>query len=270
MSLIVSIINNKGGVGKSVTSINLAHALALKGYKTLVVDADSQANTSSIFCPVKEATLFEVLNGEKIERSIYSTSYENLFCLPNHPKTATLEVELYSKVPDSYFLLRKALRNEVTEKYDICIIDCPPNLGLWVIQALICCDCVIVPVTCGSRFSIEGLDAALGHIEKLQNKLNKDLFFLRLLVNQVDLRSKDQKAAVSALRTQFGQEMVFKTIIPRNPAFMDAEKNFKTVIREAPNSTGAKNFRALAEEFTKILELGENDPQLSLMEENHG
>ncbi|WP_429885733.1 ParA family protein [Geoalkalibacter halelectricus] len=266
MSLIVSMINNKGGVGKSTCSINLAHALALRGLKVLVVDADSQANTSSIFCPVKEATLFEVFSGGPVERSVYATSYENLSCLPNHPKTATLELELYSKVPDSYFLLRKALRSGFSENYDICIIDCPPNLGIWVIQALICCDCVVVPVTCGSRFSIEGLDAALGHIESLQKKLNKDLFFLRLLVNQVDMRSKDQKAAVAALRNQFGEEMVFETVIPRNPAFMEAETNFKTVIREAPNSTGAKSFRVLAEEFVKLLKIESEEVQLSLME----
>ena len=256
MSQIIAIANNKGGVGKSTTTANLSHALALKGKKVLVVDADPQSNTSKIFVgpDCEDFTLYNVLLGENPSKCIYPTPYENVDCLPNIPKTATLEIDLYKDIASNNLLLRKQLRDMVKREYDICLIDCPPNLGLFVMQALICSDCVIVPIECGSRFSIEGLDAALNHIEAVQKTLNTDLYFLRLLVNKVDMRSAMDKTAVAGIRKQFGEQMVFETTIPRNDEFKKAEDNYKTIIRNAPQSSGAKKYRSLAEEFLTIID----------------
>jgi cellulose biosynthesis protein BcsQ len=262
--------NNKGGVGKTTTSVSLAHALCLKGLKVLVIDADSQGNSSSIFCPVVNGSIYDILKAgfnvteELISKCIYRTGYDNLHCLPNIDATSALEVELYNKVPDSYVYLRQTLRPYILNNYDICIIDSPPNLGMFVIQALLCSDCVIVPVNCGSRFSIEGLGSALKHIEILQDKFKHDLFFLRLLINQAEMRNPKQKAAIAAIRSRFGEDQTFNTIIPRNPAFIEAEENENTVIREAPSSSGAKAFRNLADEIIHILELKEEEKSKQL------
>lgn len=257
MHTIVSIVNHKGGVGKSTVTINLAHALALKGKKVLVIDVDHQCNTTGIFCGrgvIETMTLYDVLQGTDPARCIYPTNYDNIYCLPNVPKTSTLEVELLQDIRANYFLLRRMLRDYITENFDIALIDCPPNMGLMVYSSMILSDAVIVPIECGSRYSIEGLDAAIQLIQSIKTKMNPDLFFLRLLINKVDMRSSKAKSAVGHARNTFGEGSVFETTIPRNGEFVDAENAYKTIIRHSPQSSGAKRIRKLCDEFLSILE----------------
>lgn len=264
MKPIVSIVNHKGGVGKTTVTSNLAHQLALKGKKVLVVDVDHQCNSTSIFCGmdiIETMTLHDVLQGADPSRCVYPTNYDGIFCLPNTPKTSTLEVELYQDVQTNYFLLRRQLRQYIKENFDVALIDCPPNMGVMVYNAMILSDAVIIPIECGSRYSMEGLDGALQLIKAVQNKMNPDLFFLRLLINKVDMRSTTSKMAVGQTINRFGADSVFATTIPKNADFLDAENAYKTVIRHAPRSSGAKKYRALCEEFLSVLEQEDMQPE---------
>lgn len=260
MNVIIAIINNKGGTGKTTCTVNLAHALANQGKKILVIDQDAQSNTSQIFVgsEVETNTLYDVFTGrQEVENCIYPTPYDNVFCLPNIPATATLEKELYDNVVHSYQILRDKLRPHAIANYDATLIDCPPNLGMFVYQALISSDFVIVPIESGSRYALDGLISAIEHIESIKRNVNPDLAFLRLLINKVDLRTSISKAAVEQIKKKFGKELVFETTIPINTEFQKAEEDRKTLIRYSPRSAGAKKYRALAEELCKILEVKE-------------
>lgn len=270
-SITLALLNHKGGVGKTSSSVNLAHALALRGKKVLVIDNDTQGNTSSIFCPNIDKSMYHLLHAgldadaELVEQCIYRTVYDNVFCLPNESKTSTLEMELFLKYKEATTYLRKSLRQYIKENFDVCIIDSPPNMGIFVMQALVCADSVIVPIACGSRFSLEGLRDALDHIKLLQARLNKDLFFLRILINRSQMRNAKHKVAISTINKTYGEDMVFNTVIPDNEAFESAEAGFRTVIREASNSAGAKAFRKLADEVIEILELSGTSRQEDLL-----
>lgn len=254
--VIISVINNKGGTGKTTCAVNLSHSLANRGKKILVVDQDTQSNTSQIFVgkDVDTNTLYDVFTaGKTVENCIYPTPYENIFCLPNIPATATLELNLYQDVKSSYTLLRSKLRRYALDNFDATLIDCPPNLGMFVAQALIASDFVIVPVECGSRFALDGLISAIEHIEGVKQNVNPDLAFLRLLINKVDLRTTISRSSVEHIKKKFGAELVFQTTIPINTDFQKAEEERKTIIRFSPRSAGAKKFRALADELSAIL-----------------
>lgn len=268
MSHIICVVNNKGGVGKSTATLNLSHCLANKGYRVLVVDQDPQSNSTKILLGAtpETNTLYDIYaHAERAENCIYPTSYENLSCLPNIPRTATLEMDLYQDVRSSYLLLRNALRAYVTDNFDFTVIDCPPNLGLFVMQALMATDFVIVPVETGSRFALDGLTAAIELIENLNTTVNPDLRFLRLLINKVDLRTSISKSSVDHIRKKFGKDLTFDTTIPINTEFQKSEAEGKTIIRYAPRSTGAKRFRMLADELCAILSM-----EAPIKEASHG
>lgn len=256
MGTIISIVNNKGGVGKTSTTINLAHALSNRGRSVLVVDLDSQANASEILVQPDsvESTLYELLNGDApAERCVYPTEYERVSCLPNVEETSSLEFELAVDIPRSYGLLRDRLREHARSSYDYTLIDCPPNLGFYVVNALYASDFVVVPILSGSRFSLRGLTKALALIGAIRDKANPDLRFLRLLVNNVDKRTAMAKLTMRQIQQSFREEDFFDTTIPSNSTFQQAEHAGKSVIRFAPKSTGAKYYRELARELEDIL-----------------
>lgn len=256
---VISIVNHKGGVGKSTTTVNLAHALANKGKKVLVWDQDPQANSTSILLPMNaegSKTLYDLYKQDtpcKVQECIYKTAYENLFVLPNSPKSARLEPILYKNMAESYQLTRNYL-SHVKEYYDYVFFDNCPSLGLFTLQSLIASDCVIIPVEAGSRYAIEGLLAAIDAIDSVSSTANPNLRFLRLLMNLVDLRTSVSRTSLDFIKDRFGDSKVFKTAIPQNTQIKQAENEGKTVLRHAPQSVGAKRFRDLADEVISLIE----------------
>ena len=256
---IIAVVNNKGGVGKTTLTANLAHSLANRKKSVLVVDLDSQCNATSLLLAPGQVknSLYELLGeaGTPAEAAVYHTAYEGLRCLPNVEETSALEMDLLAHgLPQAYQLLRDRLRTFAVGSYDYTILDCPPNLGFFVISALYCSDFVIVPILAGSAFSVEGLAKAVNLIGQVREASNPDLRFLRLLVNAVDMRTSMSRISIEQLQTHFGRDQIFKTTIPTSSAFQQAEHVRKTVIRHAPHSPGAKCYRELAREVENILD----------------
>jgi len=252
--MIIIVINNKGGVGKTTITANLAHGLANRGKKILVVDQDSQANTTSILSPpIGANTLYSLYSSdEPVSSYVYPTPYENLDLIPNENATATLELELYGDVKTSYHLLRDKIRKYAEDNYDHTLIDSPPNLGIFVMMGLICADAAIIPIEAGSRYSIDGFVAAYEAIQAASQKINHDLRFLRAVVNKVDMRTSVSKTSVEYLKRHFGDKL-FNTTIPINTEIQRAEMDRQTVIRHSPHSTGAKKFRLLTDELLGMI-----------------
>ncbi|MDD3581948.1 MAG: ParA family protein [Desulfobacca sp.] len=256
---IISIVNHKGGVGKTTTACNLAHALAREGKRVLVVDMDPQCNATSILRGDIEArcTLYEILDPEEneisIENCIYGTAYNDLYLIHNIPETATIEPRLIRLMPNSLTLLKAKIRNYAVNNFDFTIIDNPPNLGTFVICSLYCSDFVIVPNEAGSRYSVDGLIKAVNFVDDVQKDNNPNLRFLKLLITKVDRRMSVCKAIISQIRRYFPIEKVFDTMIPSNTEFQKAELSFKTVIAYKSNASGSIAYQKLAREILALL-----------------
>jgi len=264
MGHIISIVNNKGGCGKTTTTCNLADALGKQGKNVLVVDIDGQCNTIKKLISKDtniDKSMFEILDptGEEINLStfFYPTECKNVYLLPNISETTNLEVDIIENAPESFFRLKKNLREFATDNYDYTLIDCPPNMGTFVLCAMYTSDSVIVPVRAGSADSIEGLLKATKLIEKIQAKGNNDLRFLRILINGRDNRTAISKAIVDKTRSIFDIDQVFETEIPLNTAFEKAEALNKTIFQADGTAVGARAFRSLAKELISIL--GDHD-----------
>jgi len=253
--MIISVINNKGGVGKTTVTVNLAHALANRGKRVLVIDHDPQSNATSRFAPTREEphTIYNMYaDGISGKDCIYSTFYANVHILPNRSTTATLEIDMYQNARENYWRLRDNVRELACRDYDVTLIDCPPTLGLWVIQALVASDCAIIPIECGSRDSIDGFIAAYDAIKAITKRVNHDLRFLKAVINKVDLRTSIGRVSVEQIRREFGDK-VFQTTIPVNTDIQRAEAYRETVLKHAPESNGAKRFRLLGDELIEVL-----------------
>lgn len=254
--MILCMLNNKGGVGKTTCTVNLASALANRGKKVLVIDNDPQCNATALLLgeQTTENTLYELYTeNTPIERCIYPSIY-GVDVVPNAQVTSQIEADLYQNTDVSYQMLKKAARDYVSEHYDITLIDCPPSLGLWVIQSMAAADGVCVPIEAGSRFSLDGLTAIYTSIKSIQEtKLNSQLRFLRTLINKVDLRTTSSQIVVAKVK-QLYPGRVFETTIPVNDAIKQAELARTTVLKYNPQSSGAKKFRALADELIEIID----------------
>lgn len=231
--MIISIINNKGGVGKSTSTVNLAHALANRGKKVLVIDQDSQCNSTSSLLPTTvQKSLKDVYAGDRnIKSCIYPSKIDGVDILPNDQSTAAMEMSLYEHLGSSSRLYLDTVRPYVNEKYDYTLIDCPPTLGLWLIMALAASDCAIVPVDAGSAYAIDGLTTSIKMINEIAEKANPNLTFLRILVNKADLRTSISRTLVDFIHRTFGEQKVFSTTIPLNTAIQQAELARTSVIR---------------------------------------
>lgn len=255
--IIISIINNKGGCSKTTTTCNLAHTLGKLNKKVLVIDNDSQCNSTDILLDGIDIgnSIYDILTSSKviIAKCIYSTTYSNVFCLPNDQRTAALEIALAKEFPESLTKYRNKIRDYARSNYDIVIVDNPPNLGLFVAMSLYMSDFVIVPNEAGSQFSLEGLLNAVEFINDIRENGNPDLKFLRLLITKVDRRTNACTAILAQIEQSFSKDQVFKTIIPINAAFQQAELLKKTLVRHAGGTPGAKAYKSLANELVTLL-----------------
>tara|TARA_X000000950_G_scaffold39392_1_gene42276 strand:+ start:6079 stop:6861 length:783 start_codon:yes stop_codon:yes gene_type:complete len=251
MVKILAIANQKGGVGKTTTAVNLAAALAILEKKILLVDADPQANaTSGLGIDVKSQKLgtYQLLeHTAKVEDTILSTSTANLDLIPSHIDLVATEIELVDKKNREY-MLREALA-PVYHLYDYIIIDCAPSLGLITLNALAAAHSLVIPIQC-EYFALEGLGKLLNTIKSVQKIHNKDLDIEGLLLTMYDSRLRLSNQVVEEVRKHFGK-MVFKTIIQRNTKLSEAPSFGENIIDYDATSRGAKNYLSLATEILK-------------------
>ena len=251
MGKIISIANQKGGVGKTTTAINLSAALAVLDKKVLLIDADPQANaTSGVGLDVSSVTasIYEcIIEGLDPHECVKETSTPNLFIIPGHIDLVGAEVEMIN-LPEREYYIKKTLE-KVKEEYDYIIIDCSPSLGLITVNALTASDSVIIPVQC-EYFALEGLGKLLNTIRIVQNRLNPELAIEGILLTMFDSRLRLAKQVVDDVRTHFRQ-MVFDTLIYRNTKLGEAPSFGETIIMHDITSVGAINYMNLAQEVLK-------------------
>ena len=255
MSKVIAIANQKGGVGKTTTAINLAASLAVLEHKTLLIDADPQANaTSGVgFDPkVVKTSIYECIIDDVEPRNILlNTNTPNLDLIPAHIDLVGAEIEMIN-LPNREMMMRKVI-NKVKDQYDFVLIDCSPSLGLITVNALTAADSVIVPVQC-EYFALEGLGKLLNTIKIVQSRLNPNLEIEGILLTMYDNRLRLSNQVVEEVRSHF-QELVFDTIIQRNTKLGEAPSFGETIIMHDAQSRGAINYLNLAREILQRNEL---------------
>jgi chromosome partitioning protein len=248
---VLAVANQKGGVGKSTTAVNLGAALAERGKKVLVVDLDPQGNASTglgIEPERRETTTYDVLaGGVPAETAVVETHLPNLWVIPATIDLAGAEIELVSQLSREMRLAR--VIDGLASVYDFIILDCPPSLGLLTVNALAAADEIIVPIQC-EYYALEGLGQLLRNVRLVQQSLNPNLRLSGIVLTMYDTRTKLSEQVVAEVRRFFGRR-VYDTIIPRTVRLSEAPGYGQPITSYDPSSKGAKAYRSLAKEVLK-------------------
>ena len=255
MCKIVSVANQKGGVGKTTTAVNLSTILAKKGKKVLLIDADPQGNATSGLGLEKnmELSTYDILvNDTTIDQVTQKTSIKNLVLCPSNISLAGAEVELVSMMSREQRLKEKL--DVVKDLFDYIFIDCPPSLGLVTLNSFTASNSVLIPVQC-EYFALEGLGQLLNTINLVKKHLNKEIEIEGALLTMYDIRTNLSNQVVKEVKKYFGDK-VYKTVIPRNVRLSEAPSYGMPITVYDPRSKGAKSYIKFAKEFLKINEEG--------------
>ncbi len=250
MGKVIAVANQKGGVGKTTTTVNLSTLLAKKGKKVLLIDTDPQGNATSGLGVTKELELsvYDILVGETtFEETIEKTAIKNLSVCPSNISLAGAEVQLVSMMSREQRL--KVKLDEIKDKFDYILIDCPPSLGLITLNAFTASDTVLIPVQC-EYFALEGLGQLLNTVNLVKKHLNKSLEIEGALLTMYDARTNLSNQVVKEVKKYF-EGKVYKTVIPRNVRLSEAPSYGMPISLYDPRSKGAKAYEKLAKEFLK-------------------
>lgn len=250
MTKIIAIVNQKGGVGKTTTTVNLSAALAKKGKKVLLIDEDPQGNATSgvgVNKAQEKSTYDIIINETKIEEAIVKSSIKKLDVCPSNINLAGAEVELVPMMARETKLKEKL--EEINDKYDYILIDCPPSLGLLTINALTAANSIIIPIQC-EYYALEGVGQLMNTVNLIKKQLNKDLYIEGVVLTMNDSRTNLSNQVVSEVKKYF-KDNVYKTIIPRNVKLSEAPSFGMPITTYAPLSKGARCYEKLALEVIK-------------------
>jgi chromosome partitioning protein len=264
MAKTIAIANQKGGVGKTTTAINLGGCLGALEYRTLIIDADPQANSTSGmgYDPQQERSIYDCLvNDINPADIILETNSPNVFLLPSHIDLVGAELEMID-LEEREFRLKKAIE-KIADLFDVILIDCSPSLGLITVNSLVAADSVLVPVQC-EYFALEGLSKLINTIKIVQGRLNPSLEIEGMLLTMYDTRLRLANQVVDEVKTHF-QNLVFDTIIHRNTTLSESSSHGLPVIMHDAASKGAINYLNLAREILQknnLTKMGNQDKQI--------
>lgn len=248
MAKIISVVNQKGGVGKTTTTVNLSACLEQQGKSVLLIDMDPQGNATSglgIDTEELDQTIYQVLIGQAaMEETILQTEFGNLFLSPSDIQLAGAEIELVSMKKREY-VLKRAI-DSVKNQYDYILIDCPPSLNLMTINALSASNSVLIPVQC-EYYALEGLSRLMQTVKSIKKQLNADLEIEGILLTMYDSRTNLSMMVAEEVK-KFFPNKVYHTVIPRNVRLSEAPSYGQPIITYDPYSRGAESYLALANE----------------------